>query len=380
MHRIRRSSTGRRALVVAACLFLVVQVAPGGAQTTQSKLDEAKRRVAQLQKELARADARLDQVQADIDGITARMTEGLRQREVLQDQMALTREHITQREKREGRLQTRLDDRARDVYIDGPIGALEFVLTADSLADLSDRVSFLDALSRSDISTAAGVELVRKELQKQRAFLAELTADVEEILDQLRRESERLQAKWEEQAAIRAGIEEKREEAEALVADLKKKLKRELLAQLRAAGSTAPIDASGLLKWCPVDPPRSYIDDFGFPRVGHTHQGNDVFAPEGTPIRAPFAGRADESSNGLGGLTVNVYAPDGTYVYNAHMSKYAGVDGKQVQPGDLIGYVGNTGNAAGTPPHDHFELHPGGGSAITPYPYLNAVCGVNGGG
>jgi murein DD-endopeptidase MepM/ murein hydrolase activator NlpD len=113
--------------------------------------------------------------------------------------------------------------------------------------------------------------------------------------------------------------------------------------------------------------------------VGHTHQGNDVFAPAGTPIRAPFAGRAEESFNGLGGTSVHVYADaNADYVYNAHLSEHVGVDGQHVEPGDIIGLVGNTGNAAGTPPHDHFEYHPGGGSAVSPYVYLNEVCGVGG--
>jgi murein DD-endopeptidase MepM/ murein hydrolase activator NlpD len=79
---------------------------------------------------------------------------------------------------------------------------------------------------------------------------------------------------------------------------------------------------------------------------------------------------------------VHVYSSNGSgdYVYNAHLSKHAGVNGAHVQPGQLIGYVGNTGNAVGTSPHDHFEYHPGGGSAVSPYIYLNEVCGVNGAG
>jgi murein DD-endopeptidase MepM/ murein hydrolase activator NlpD len=115
--------------------------------------------------------------------------------------------------------------------------------------------------------------------------------------------------------------------------------------------------------------------------VGHTHQGNDIFAATGTPIHAPFEGTAEEGYDGLGGVVVHVYgSANADYVYNAHLVKHAGVDGQHVKPGDIIGFVGNTGNAAGTPPHDHFEYHPGGGSAVSPYVYLNEVCGVGGAG
>ncbi len=125
---------------------------------------------------------------------------------------------------------------------------------------------------------------------------------------------------------------------------------------------------------CPVDPPRSYSDDFGAPRWAggfHTHQGNDIFAPLGTPVRAPFEGNAVDAVNGLGGLAVKVFGADG-WVYNAHLSAYGTLG--QVQAGAIIGYVGNTGDAVGTPPHDHFEWHPGGGAAVNPYPFLQQVC------
>jgi murein DD-endopeptidase MepM/ murein hydrolase activator NlpD len=125
---------------------------------------------------------------------------------------------------------------------------------------------------------------------------------------------------------------------------------------------------------CPVDPPRSYSDDFGVVRTSggyHLHMGNDILAPLGTPVRAPFPGTAEVSSNGPGGLAVKVFGAEG-FVYNAHLSAFGTLG--SVEAGTVIGYVGNTGNAAGGSTHDHFEWHPGGGDAVDPYPYLNLVC------
>ena len=151
----------------------------------------------------------------------------------------------------------------------------------------------------------------------------------------------------------------------------------------------APDRRGPIFKLCPVDAPRHYIDDFGAPRwVGgfHRHQGIDIMAPRGTPIRAPFDGTATSSSSWAGGLQVRVEGRRGL-VFNAHLSKI-GKMGK-VRAGTIVGYVGNSGDAAGGPTHDHFEWHPGTpptnpwvspmgvsgvGSAVDPYPYLRAVC------
>lgn len=128
------------------------------------------------------------------------------------------------------------------------------------------------------------------------------------------------------------------------------------------------------LQRCPVDGAVVVSDGFGDIRdmpgtPRHIHQGNDIMAPTGAPIIAPFDGEAVAGSSDLGGNSVKVYGAGG-YVYNAHLSAYGKLG--SVQAGDVIGYVGSTGNA--TAPHNHFEWHPGDGAAVDPFLYLAAVC------
>jgi murein DD-endopeptidase MepM/ murein hydrolase activator NlpD len=142
------------------------------------------------------------------------------------------------------------------------------------------------------------------------------------------------------------------------------------------------------LRVCPVRGRGYYSDDFGAPRYAggfHPHQGNDIFTALGTPIVAPFDGRAVATPNVLGGNGVTVYGTQG-YVYNAHLVSYGTLG--EVKTGTVIGYVGNSGDAMGGPYHDHFEWHPTTpvgswvspygyrlvGTAVDPFPYLTAVC------
>jgi murein DD-endopeptidase MepM/ murein hydrolase activator NlpD len=131
----------------------------------------------------------------------------------------------------------------------------------------------------------------------------------------------------------------------------------------------------GVFRHCPIGGAHAVSDNFGItvrlPDVPvHRHMGNDILAAAGTPIVAPFDGYASASSSELGGLEVRVEGSAG-YVYNAHLSSYGTLG--QVRAGTVIGYVGDTGDA--TTAHDHLEWHPGGGSAVDPYPYLAVSCG-----
>ncbi|HEY6565901.1 MAG TPA: M23 family metallopeptidase [Actinomycetota bacterium] len=187
---------------------------------------------------------------------------------------------------------------------------------------------------------------------------------------------------------LRVGLASNRERARLFRHDHMAKLhklhvkERTLIRGLRARVQSLREQRAAISTWietlplqrCPVDGTHEVIDGFGDIRdmpgtPRHIHQGNDIMAATGTPIVAPFPGEAVMEPNDLGGQAVKVYGADG-YVYNAHLSAYGKLG--QVKTGDVIGYVGSTGNA--TAPHDHFEWHPGNGDAIDPYDILMTVC------
>jgi murein DD-endopeptidase MepM/ murein hydrolase activator NlpD len=123
---------------------------------------------------------------------------------------------------------------------------------------------------------------------------------------------------------------------------------------------------------CPIGGNYGFADTWGAPRSGgRSHQGVDMIAATGVPIIAVEAGSVRFSSNRLGGNAAWLTGNSGTKYYYAHLSSYVGSNGS-VSRGQQIGRNGQTGNA-GTP-HLHFEVHPGGGRAVNPYPYVRSVC------
>jgi murein DD-endopeptidase MepM/ murein hydrolase activator NlpD len=131
-----------------------------------------------------------------------------------------------------------------------------------------------------------------------------------------------------------------------------------------------PAPTSGIV--CPVAGAASYSDTYGAPRSdGRVHEGVDLIAPAGTPLVAVVSGNADFHSSSLGGNSVGLSGDDGNYYFYAHLSGYEG-SSRHVSQGEVIGYVGATGNANGTN-HLHFEVHPGGGASVNPYPYVVAA-------
>jgi len=119
---------------------------------------------------------------------------------------------------------------------------------------------------------------------------------------------------------------------------------------------------------------RQIADTWHAPRgTDRLHEGQDIFAPKGTPVLSATPGMVyNIGENNLGGQTVSVIGSGGRVYYYAHLDKYAPglAIGDRVTTRTVLGYVGTTGNAQGTPPHLHFGIYTSSG-AINPLPLLN---------
>jgi murein DD-endopeptidase MepM/ murein hydrolase activator NlpD len=249
-------------------------------------------------------------------------------------------------------LDARLAERSRQAYMMGPATPMMSLLTATSAADAARRISFLDEMSRRDLELVNQVATVRDRLDVRRTELQRYEWYLSSVRAQLN--------------ADRAALHHAMTTSERML----RTLQHHQDVVLSRISRIRPFSV------CPVGDPHAESNNFGVwvhrsKKWGgdHVHQGDDLIAPTGTPILAPFDGRAVVSSNHTGGRSVSVYGRYG-YVYNAHLSRFGKLG--DVHAGDIVGYVGETGDASG--PHDHFEWHPGNGAAVDPHPYLVLVC------
>ncbi|HDZ86133.1 MAG TPA: hypothetical protein ENH57_00390 [Actinobacteria bacterium] len=235
---------------------------------------------------------------------------------------------------------------------------LNLLLGVTSFDEFLNNLKFMTRVTNSDI------ELVSK--------TKTLKGQIEET--QLKLEKQKtLQQKSLDEAKTKQNEMKRNLNAQHMLAKL---ISKDIL-KLRQR--TADVDGLELTIMFPVNGPSSYINDWGFPRSGgRSHKGTDIFAAQGTPAISTVDGviwKSSPTEKGLGGITVWVYGDDNVAYYYAHLEKLADgmTVGRRVKAGDVVGYVGNTGNARTTPPHLHFQINPGGDTPINPYPYLVAA-------
>lgn len=171
------------------------------------------------------------------------------------------------------------------------------------------------------------------------------------------------------QAVVEAEHEERRRQR------ARRRAEQQRLRSLEGASSgTAPLPpVDG--KVCPLAAPNAFSDTWGAPRSGgRSHQGVDMFAAYGAPLYAVTSGTVRLSNSALGGLSIHLTGDDGDRYYYAHLSDTFVGSGQRVVAGQHIGANGNSGNARSTPPHLHWQYHPGGGAAVNPYPLAFALC------
>lgn len=243
-----------------------------------------------------------------------------------------------------------LRDRAVAGYVRSPSAPVNELLEAADVNDLGRRLELLDAVVRADKKRVVDYEAAR----------AAISQDLAAVVD------------WTDRTRATLAVTTVMLDA----ADATLLATEVRYAAVRAGGDVV---AKGFV--FPVGGPHSYGDSFGAPRMTgtqyeHTHQGTDIFAPSGTPLLACERGvLVKVGTDVLGGTKLWLVGASGTRYYYAHLSAFAeGVaENKVVEAGEVVGYVGNTGNALTTPAHLHFQVHPGGGPAVNPYPLLRIV-------
>ena len=329
------------ALVLLAALLGAFPAAAG----TKEQLDAAKAELSRIQADLARATARWQQAELALENTRA--------------EIDLTRDRIGGLQTRLQSIAARINRRAVLAFTHGPASTVDLLLSSGSFTEFSDRLEFLGSMAQGDTDLVIEKRVAQEQLRRERddlLMLEERQADVTQDL-----------------AGIRAQIDDQFGRISDRVAELTARYRKEQAAaqELVVLGQTPGASGGGALQVCPVAGPNSFVDSFGWPRDGHTHQGIDMISPAGTPVVAAHAGTVSHSSSISGGIQAYVQGSAG-YSFYAHMSGFASASGS-VSAGTVIGYVGSTGNA-GSVNHLHFEWHPGGGAAVNPYQLLLAVC------
>jgi len=252
------------------------------------------------------------------------------------DEAAAAQRLVTQRQS--------MRTRAVAIYVSGPADPI--IPVGDDIHEFGRRRVLVEALHAAD----------RRTLDQYLQAKDAAGSDVDAIVDQLEDLNGKVIAARADSEAKAAGVQN----------------------GLRGVGTAQSFGPAAINGFAfPVAEPHNFISSFGFPRSGgRQHQGNDLFAPYGTPLFACERGVVTKmGTDSLGGTKLWISGESGTSYYYAHLSAFAAnvVNGTVVEAGDVVGFVGDTGNARGTSPHLHFEIHPSNGPAIDPYPVLKAA-------
>jgi murein DD-endopeptidase MepM/ murein hydrolase activator NlpD len=330
-------------------------------------LDDARRRQRALKAELQAATAELQAAEAAL----ARA----------EDQLAYDKGQLRAADEQQRGARAALAGQAAAMYRSGGLAIADALLDRDP-ALVPGRVEMATVLVTRHAQLIEDAQVTG---DAYRSVLGRVTKGhqrAKAIRDQARAAVGRLEAGLEEAQAVEARLvrlEQRRKAAE----------QRRKAAATAAAKVTSPPPPSGggggggggggtvAGKACILERPYSYVDSWGAPRSGgRSHQGTDVMAPHGARVFAFVNGVVSrESTSANGGIQLYLQGDDGVEYFYAHLSGYAVPAGARVRAGQLIAYNGATGNAASTAPHVHFEVHPGGGGPVNPYPILKPVCG-----
>lgn len=310
----------------------------------------------------APSDGNTESIKKQIDSLDAQLRRIAGEYNSASVKLTTTNELIDQNKKRMAELdeqvaanQTRINTRITELYKSGAISLVEVLLDSDDFMEMIEHYELLTKLGERDAQVLEDLQNDKAEQEKIRTELADAKQKQERLARELRYKRSIIDTKLRSEKKVLASLSIAQEMGLLRRSDLKVAVTREGEQNVRIGNFVFPVLG-----------PHTYTDDWGAPRVGHRHQGTDVFALPNTPLVACVSGSIITTWTSGGGKTVYLDGDDGNMYVYMHCADYEKTAGR-VEAGETIAYCGITGNATGY--HLHFEVHVG-GRPINPYPIL----------
>jgi murein DD-endopeptidase MepM/ murein hydrolase activator NlpD len=378
--------------------------------------------------DVAESEAQLQELRVETDQLAAEYEAAVARSAVLETQVAGLEDAVQDSQIQLATTRQSVRERAVEMYIESSTAQISLLFVEDSDGGIEVAIGYLEQLGTSDTKFLRDLEIIKTEYQRQLAELESAHLEQEAVVAELSSVGTRLSARLETAqqtyvalVAQRAAEERARAEEEARQRAEEQAAARAAAAATTTTTTSAPTTSTSALSTttttsgattttsttiatttsttvaetttttttpppppatgqaCPVDGFTSFTDTWGAPRSGgRSHEGVDMLGARWTPLVALESGSILRLGNGgLGGITIWLRGTSGDQFYYAHLEALAdGLRaGQTVGVGELIGYMGTSGNAPDYIPHVHFEYHPGGGAATNPYPLVKALCG-----
>ena len=339
--------------------------APAGAEVTQEELAEAR--------------AEVNAITAELDEELEALNDALGEMYLLQDRIARIQAEMAARDREIALAALAAKEQARSMYVSAGSAQFQSAVDPAGITTLGTRTAYLDAVVDLDVDAVNQLEFLQNDFARlqgelddmaarQEDLAAQLEASSNEItraLEQASEEYNALYAQWlKEEEARRIAAEQARLAAEAEAA--------RKAAQESGYNSSAGTSTQG--RTCPVAGAHHFVYDWLDPRPGgRLHHGLDMVAPAGTPLVAVENGTVYSLNwHYAGGTGLYLRGDSSDVYYYAHMSGYNVSEGQRVGRGQVIGWVGTSGNAV--IPHLHLGYQPGGGPLTNPYQLMVKLC------